>query len=228
MFNKMEKIFATKWGYACWTKSEFDIKNHVRLWTEWEPRNGKFHTKQEFLEEIVPNLAKNFTNFEVPLWEWVIIPNVQYDADPGEIVTVRVFRVHHSYMDAISMGIMLSECLLEFGQGSDTSRPPFIVDPKTKLRISDKIRLSYAKLRGLLLLPYFVVKALLAEVYSIQEDPYYPSKNAGVKRYGISSRIKVRNVKKIRKDFANAENATVSTTNVLASIAVFALEQVSD
>lgn len=222
MFDKLEKVFTTKWGYGCWKKVPFQIHNHVRVWTNFKPRNGLFHTKPEFFQEIIPTLTENFTNLSVPLWEWVIIPNVQFDepgSEPG-ISTIRVFRVHHSYMDGISMGLMLTECLLDFG----SDRSPFILDPKAKLSFSAEMKLLSCKAIGLLLLPCLAVKVLLSKNYSIQEDPFYPGPVPGNKQYGVSDKIKFSAVKKRRASYTKC--GAVSTSNILASITVNALEQV--
>src|SRR5579872_4130323 len=100
-----------------------------------------------------PELAKDMS-LDKPPWEWLIVPNVKR-AD-GSVVHIRIFRLHHGYMDGVSLLIFLMENLID-----PVPRKALYCDPRVKLswkwvKLSWKVALI--NLYSILLFPSIVLQ----------------------------------------------------------------------
>jgi hypothetical protein len=127
-YEKLKKIWIQKLGYYCLKEdTTFHINNHVRFYPGLEDP-CKVVTEEELLSIILPELSCDMDESK-PQWEEVIIPCYLPSEDQNEsgIMSrpkcVRIFRVHHGYMDGMSTTLMFTHTQ---SSGKDF---PWIINP---------------------------------------------------------------------------------------------------
>lgn len=223
-------VLEKKWGYGCRKKSEtFNVKEHVKMWRETGPENGEFYTEKEFFEEIVPKLAQDFEDYAAKPG-WVIIPSVQIANFKGcgdsysSPVSVRVLRCHHSYMDGLSAGLLVTECLMDF----ESCSVPFVLDPKVNLQVKVRRHILFENFLGFLQLPFHLMRKVFDGKANtgVEFDPTL-GRTSDLRHFGVTKNLAFARVRDLRSNLESTENhRNNTTTNVLGSIVVSALGQV--
>ncbi|CAG7833774.1 unnamed protein product [Allacma fusca] len=141
-FLKLRNIFIRKFGYGCWKRdSNFDIKNHIRVFS---PKEGRPFLVETDLQEVLASLTGDMSE-EHPQWEEIIIQKFVYSKDviiddglttgggekifqlkpSGKIRSAKILRCHQAYMEIVSSLVMIRTCMTEgsFETSLDPLRP---------------------------------------------------------------------------------------------------------
>lgn len=181
----------------------------------------------------------SLTTKDIPLWEFIIIPNVLKE-DGNKFQTVILFRFHHIYMDAASASLFLAEAVFNWGNKAGIEdnlrnetntvvkepsvRPPFVLDLYKKPGAFIRIH----QLLSILRLPYFMAKDA-SSIKDTDSDPFFSRVGYSTEYFGmhrISSTIPVHLIQSLR--CIKGTNKKLTTTQIFLKAVLRALKLVKE
>lgn len=217
VYSKLTYIMEKGSLYTCMRKcARFDIRNHVRYYPGTEERTV---TEKELMQDILPDLSRDMTDPNKPMWEEVVIPYYEKpksmsteniaDSESQETISLRIVRMHHCYMDGASTLIMIANAFTSEGDSF-----PYVIDPCKPLKIS-KLSMFIYKLTCVALFSTLMIRNLLLPPFLRTSRFTVEPKSRGKNLFGWTSKIPMDYFQSIKEKSGVSMPAIVSS--VLAS-----------
>lgn len=147
-----------------------------------------------------------------PQWEWLVIPNILVEGRSSP-QTARIFRFHHSYMDGVSVGLMLMDTMLKFEKRH--TKHPFVVDPFLQPKFKDRLILTLEKISAPLRFPLMFARGMVETVPNTPAEPFLTKNFSGRVHLANSELLDAALFRKIKQIHGPRATVTCVVSTVL-------------
>ena len=191
MFDRMRYALRNVMGYVCWERMQnFDMKNHVKLISDRNPKLTGALGENEVFEELRRIHDETFSDPNFPPWEILVVPNYIHNnsgtQNKEDSHYALVFRIHHAVMDGVSTGNALHSGIAD--------KPfKFSVDPIDPLRVS-KFQQWLAYFLAIWMVPLVTIKNLML----IEKHRFHGPQLTGPKNFAWSKPVRLNTLKVLK------------------------------